>query len=131
MPDETQATVGQWANETFPGADPESPRRGIRLLEETLELCLAMGAAPAQISRAVSDTLAKLLSGKPKSYYEGVRDPVPLIACELADCQIVLYTIAAMLQVEMQGYVNSKMAINRGRKWKANGDGTGYHIKDK
>jgi len=44
---ETQDTVGKWAADTFPGADPQSPRTSLRALEEMVELCLASGASRA------------------------------------------------------------------------------------
>ncbi len=44
---------------------------------------------------------------------------------EAADVVITLYRIPGI-----QEAINKKMAINRGRKWKVNNDGTGQHIKE-
>lgn len=44
---------------------------------------------------------------------------------EAADVWITLARIPGL-----QEEVNRKMVINRGRKWRLNGDGTGYHIKE-
>lgn len=45
---------------------------------------------------------------------------------EAADVIITLYRIPGI-----QEAINKKMAINRQRKWKLNGDGTGQHVKSK
>lgn len=50
---ETQESIYAWMTETFPGMDPNSPRKAIRALEEMVELCLAAGATPTDIHRAV------------------------------------------------------------------------------
>jgi hypothetical protein len=49
---ENQETVYRWIGETFPGTDPESPRKSIRALEEMVELCLASGARYRDIQLA-------------------------------------------------------------------------------
>ena len=44
---------------------------------------------------------------------------------EAADVCITLYRLPGIREA-----INKKMAINRQRKWKSNGDGTGQHIKE-
>ena len=54
----------------------------------------------------------------------------PLIAAELADSEIVNKHAAAVLHVDLNSYVQNKMAINRRRKWRQNKDGTGQHVDE-
>jgi NTP pyrophosphatase (non-canonical NTP hydrolase) len=124
---ETQETVGRWMDETFPGIDPESPRKSIRALEEMVELCLASGADAMQMMEAVKRGY-NAAHDNPKSPYVRLHQP-DKIAAEAADVLIVLYGVAHMRGFDLHAEVDRKMAINRARRWKANGDGTGYHIK--
>lgn len=44
----------------------------------------------------------------------------------------VIITLAAMVYSQggyLQDAIDKKMKINRARRWKTHGDGTGYHIK--
>lgn len=121
---ETQTTIGTWADDTFPGAYPFTPRQAIRLLEEVAEFCKAAGC-----------TQSEVIAGTEKAY-AGMRlkqaDPEPpeKVAKELADGYIVMAVIAHRLDIDLCAYVDAKMAVNRSRRWKPNGDGTGYHIKE-
>jgi hypothetical protein len=124
---ETQATIGRWADETFPGGDPLSPRHVIRLLEEVVELALASGASWREIFNAVGE------SYEPTPFRPvDVRTPEPpeKVAREMADCAIVLDVLAERRGVDLRAEVDAKMKINRARKWKVNNDGTGYHIRE-
>lgn len=120
---ETQETVGQWAVATFPGGDDLSPRHCLRLLEEVVELCLAAGAAPFEAYQAMGDRLATGNWMVPNPEPEKVPE-------EMADVQIVLYTIAHRRGIDLDSQVTEKMARNRRRTWKSNGDGTGYHVRE-
>lgn len=123
MHQETQESVHRWIDETFPGTDPESPRKALRALEEMIELCLASGATPDQIDEAVyRDTLH--LRGNETS-----REPTK-IPIEAADVLIVLYGVAGMRGFDLHAEVDKKTAVNRARRWAARGDGTGYHVKE-
>lgn len=53
------------------------------------------------------------------------RDKLPE---EIADCVITLYRVCEELGVSLAEEVDKKMAINRSREWKLNGDGTGQHL---
>src|SRR6185437_15859321 len=122
---ETQETIGTWAKETFPGGDDLGPQHALRLLEEVVELCVTLGAT--------RDDLATLLSTTAeKAYREALKADRPLeeaeVAEEMADCVIVLCVLAHRRGVGLGDEVERKMAINRGRKWQAHGDGTGHHI---
>lgn len=129
---ETQATVHQWIDETFPGTDPESPRKALRALEEMVELCLASGASPRDVTHAVNEALhgAKAemspLGGWSEKRPVLQADKIP---AETADVLIVLYNIAGMRGFDLHEEVDRKMKINRARRWHKLGDGTGYHIK--
>lgn len=119
---ETQQSIWDWINETFPGTDPNSPRKSLRALEEMVELCLASGATPEQIGAAVYRSIGDQAPHEKR--------PLPdKIPSEAADVVIVLSGLAAMRGINLQAEIDKKMAINRARKWKANGDGTGYHVK--
>lgn len=133
---ETQQTVGEWIDTTFPGTDPESPRKAIRALEEMVELCFASGATANEITLAVGKAL---FEGRGPEFtwdtgeedFRDVSQPEPdKIPVEAADVLIVLYGVARMRGFDLHAEVEKKMAVNRSRRWKANGDGTGYHIKD-
>ena len=47
---------------------------------------------------------------------------------EAADVVILLHRLAGILGLELNEQVDAKMAINRARKWKTTGDGTGSHV---
>ena len=47
---------------------------------------------------------------------------------EAADVVILLHRLVALAGVELSEQVDAKMAINRARKWKPAGDGTGGHV---
>jgi NTP pyrophosphatase (non-canonical NTP hydrolase) len=132
MGNETQESVHRWIEDTFPGVDPESPRKSLRALEEMVELCLASGATTREVWRAVATELEK--AGAVMSLLGGLTDvdahPRPdKIASEAADVLIVLYGLAGMRGFDLHAEVDRKMEVNRGRRWEAMGDGTGYHIK--
>jgi hypothetical protein len=121
---ENQDSVFGWARETFPGADPLSPRLALRCLEEMVELCLAGGASAAEIDWAVHQA-TKLARGP--AYR--LSDPEPAkVPAEAADVLITLYVLAGYRGFHLDSAVDMKMKTNRSRRWKANGDGTGYHI---
>jgi hypothetical protein len=46
---------------------------------------------------------------------------------EAADIIITLYRVAQEYQFDLMQAVDLKMRVNRGRKWKVSGDGTGQH----
>lgn len=118
MMSETQKTIAAWGDATFPGGDPSSPRHCLRLLEEAVELCLAAGASDASVRAAVLGELDR--AGKP--------DPAK-VPDEVADVYVMLAQVAEGRGIDIQTEVDRKMAINRARVWKLNGDGTGQHVR--
>lgn len=123
---ETQLSVGTWADATFPGNDPDSPQRALRALEECVELAMACGASMAQILNTVFDAMPEDKRHDVLAKFD--REP-DKIAAEVADVTIVLYTLAHGLGFNIHDHVNRKMAVNRSRTWVAHGDGTGHHVK--
>ncbi len=47
---------------------------------------------------------------------------------EAADVVILLHRLVALAGMDLGEQVDAKMAVNRRRKWKAAGDGTGGHV---
>ncbi len=47
---------------------------------------------------------------------------------EAADVVILLHRLVALAGMDLSEQVDAKMAVNRARKWKAAGDGTGGHV---
>ncbi len=116
---ENQASIGEWIDSTFPGGKAHTPRKAVRALEEMVELCIAAGASEDEITSAVR-----------KSMIESKGKDSDKVGEEAADVLIVLYGLAHLDGFDIHDKVDSKMTKNRGRKWKPNGDGTGYHVKD-
>ncbi len=125
---ETQQSVGEWIDATFPGTDPESPRKSLRALEEMVELCLASGATAEDIEHTVGLASIAARQEVRQKYRMSLKEP-EMIPVETADVLIVLYGIAHMRGFDLHAEVDRKMAVNRARKWSARGDGTGYHVK--
>lgn len=50
------------------------------------------------------------------------------IGREAADIAILLHRLAALAGMDLGEQVDAKMAVNRARKWKPAGDGTGGHV---
>lgn len=101
---ETQKTISEWANKIFGIPDDNAERIMWRMLMEADEL------------------KEKLLSGEEWHSNE--------VADEIADIFIVGYQCFTVLGMDAQECIDRKMKINRARKWKLNGDGTGQHIKE-
>jgi NTP pyrophosphatase (non-canonical NTP hydrolase) len=47
---------------------------------------------------------------------------------EAADVAILLHRLVGLLGMELSEQVDAKMQLNRARKWRAAGDGTGGHV---
>jgi hypothetical protein len=127
---ETQETVCRWIDETFPGADPESPRKALRALEEMIELCLAAGASPEQVADACRKIIHEALPQLTAADWTLTAPAPEKIPAEAADVLIVLYGLAGLRGFDLHDEVDRKMAINRARRWAPRGDGTGYHIRN-
>jgi hypothetical protein len=54
-----------------------------------------------------------------------------IIASEAADVAILLHRLVGGLGEDLYDHIDNKMKINRSRKWKLCGNGTGIHIDEK
>jgi len=93
------SSIGRWADRTFG--------------ESTIK------ARWARVEEEVKEARAKL-----KEVEHGNLDD---FAEELADIYITLCGVAQTAGIDLTDEINRKMHINRGRKWKLRGDGTGQH----
>jgi MazG-like family len=98
---ETQATISAWAESTF-GPSGSNARAIARANREMAEL----------LEHVTAD------------------DRHPEAAEEIADIVIVLSRVMTRLGVDLQAAIDRKMTKNRARKWKLDGTGHGYHVKD-
>lgn len=102
---ETQKTISEWAVQTFGYPTRETSVK--RMLKEVEEL------------KAINLT-------EDKFGYSSFN----LVSDECADIYITMCQIASTFGFDLQACVDHKMSINRSRKWKIAGDGTGQHIKE-
>ena len=100
-PAETQATISAWAEATF-GPSGSNARAIARANREMAEL----------LEHVTAD------------------DRHPEAAEEIADIVIVLSRVMTRLGVDLQAEIDRKMVKNRARKWRLDGTGHGYHVKD-
>lgn len=101
MKRETQQTISEWIEETFGPA----------------------GSNARVVARA-NEEMAELLRDVT------IDDAHPKAAEEIADVFIVLYRVATRLGVDIHELIDRKMAVNRARRWKLDGSGCGYHVKE-
>lgn len=101
MQQENQSTIYAWARSTF-----GEPRSNLQIAARAL--------------KEMGELIEKL----------ALNDNDPAAAEEVADVVIVLSQIPERLGVDLDLEVDRKMSINRERRWKTNGDGTGQHVED-
>ena len=99
---ETQASITQWAEETF--GPCSLSRAADRMIEEMDELMVV-----------------NHLHCFSKDYATQLRE-------ECADIVITMYRLASLAGFDVHAAVDAKMEVNRRRLWGVKGDGTGYHI---
>lgn len=97
---ETQHSIQAWANMAF-GPAPDPARVAARANEEMAELLRA----------ATSE------------------QPPEVLIEEAADVVIVLMRFAEVVGEDLMKEIDRKMTVNRGREWKKDGTGHGYHIR--
>lgn len=126
---EDQFTIGKWATENFGKPNILAVlRRSCDELLEAMEECVVENEATRTMFKAM-----RLGLGHLDKY--ALSDEIQLklnhlIAQEVADSMIVNYHAAAVMNVDLNSFVQEKMAINRRRKWKKNADGTGQHVDE-
>lgn len=99
---ENQESVATWADKTF-GPTQSLARIAARANEEMAELLRITTAAPVNPQAAID---------------------------EAADVVIVLYRLARNAGGDLLDAVDRKMAVNRGRAWKLDATGHGYHVRE-
>jgi hypothetical protein len=103
---ETQQTIAEWGYKTF-GYPKNATAIINRMLGEVREL------------------------EELKDHYSHFNDAIyDKIADECADIHIVMCQVMTTMGYNLQSCVDHKMEINRKRKWKIAGDGTGQHVKE-
>lgn len=125
---ETPDTVGEWAVKQFGKPTPLAVLR--RMCDEVLEgmeLCVVSNQATNTMFKAFRMGLEHLDKYELKNSNVDVTEA---IAEELADANIVGYHAASILGVVLFDEIDRKMDINRRRRWKSNGDGTGQHVDE-
>lgn len=126
---EDQFTIGKWATENFGKPNILAVlRRSCDELLEAMEECVVSNEATRTMFKAMRLGMEHL--DKYKLPDEVIQAAIPLIAAEVADSEIVNKHAAAVMNVDLNTYVQNKMAINRRRKWKQNKDGTGQHVDE-
>lgn len=99
---ENQKTISEWASKIFGYPTPyRSVKRMIEEVKELEDVCE---------SNDIND--------------------MNKVSNECADVLITLYQVANTFGFDLHACVDHKMEINRARKWKIAGDGTGQHIKE-
>lgn len=112
MPTETQQTIYEWGLKTFGKRSPQS--LGIRANTEMAELL---------------DALERLREAKNQSW--DVRKKLRKdVLKECADVTILLNRLTSTLSGDLAEEVDSKMEINRKRRWEPNGEGRLVRVSD-
>jgi NTP pyrophosphatase (non-canonical NTP hydrolase) len=102
---ETQETVTEWTTQAFP--DQLTPEQAyVSLLEETIELGVALGVLDDRILTVVNISL-----GKSKADF---RKP-EAVPGEIADVSLSIKFVASMVGVSEQECLDEKMRLNRKR----------------
>lgn len=126
---EDQFTIGKWATENFGKPNILAVlRRSCDELLEAMEECVVSNEATRTMFKAMRMGLEHLDNYKLAD--EVLYAATPLIAMELADSEIVNKHAAAVMNIDLNSFVQQKMALNRRRKWKQNSDGTGQHVDE-
>jgi hypothetical protein len=121
---ETQETVGRWADDSFGRPANGIGGRILKLIEEASEAAAAHGHSREEIRLAVD-------SGFPKDIPPGGRrSDLGKLPEELSDVDIVLDTIFHSSGIDRQAVKDRKMTRNRARVWGKTLDGCGQHTKE-
>lgn len=121
---ETTETIGRWADDTF-GTPGDCKSRALKLLGEAVELCAASGVREEQIRSTVRESIED--AGRKGEWGNAGKIPE-----ELADCDILIRTLAYTARIDLEYYRDWKMTINRSRSWRVDPDnpGAGQHISE-
>lgn len=126
---EDQETIGAWALANFGRPTVLAVlRRSCDELLEAMEVCVIDNTATRTMFRAMRMGLEHLDNYALPN--DRIHNLIPLVAEELADSEIVNKHAATVMNVNLNSFVQKKMEVNRRRKWKSNGDGTGQHVDE-
>jgi hypothetical protein len=98
----------------------------LRLLRETVELCVASGAAKDEVIGHVAEEVAKALRRREFKVPMADVDVHEATSAEWADCAILLEVIRAHLKVDPHAAIRSKVSVLWGRAWQATPGGALY-----
>lgn len=106
---ETQKTITDWADETFGMVtDFRAPiLRSIEEMEEFIDFGNRLRECEIQ-----------------------TKSDIEYLANEAADVVITLYRLASVYGYDLHSMIDTKMMINRARRWRSDGTGHGYHIRE-
>jgi len=99
------------------------PGHAIRLLHEVVELCIACGASPSDMTDAVNKELDKAFAKNKFKNLDSVGE-------ECADCQILLYILANYANISLTDNTKRKLSILKGRRWEADENGVLWRPSD-
>jgi hypothetical protein len=109
---------------------PEPKAIALRLIEEAVELCLAAGASPADISTSIYDALRNEHAKHPeRGFNEGKREDQRELAGELADVRLLTNFCQLLAFIpDVEVFDNAKFKLHRLRQ--AQRDGTLHWTED-
>ena len=107
-PHETQTSVTAWADSEFGPCQPA--RAAERAAEEMVEFLDVLRARGSVRDLTPEDLTAMLR--------------------EAADITCALYRFASTLGADLSDEVTRKMVVNRARRWRPDGTGCGYHVRE-
>ena len=87
------------------------------------------GAAPLAVYSKINSVMGEVLGEITKEIVTG-QPNARNIAAEVADMVIAGHHLCGVLGEDLDKHVDAKMAINRTRKWKLNGMGSGQHVEN-
>lgn len=92
----------------------------LRLLREVIELCIAAGAVPKDITTTVSDELRKEMT---ENFEHIGKMNVSDLPYECADVQLLLIILASYQQIDLVKMAQHKLDICHERKWQVDSNG--------
>jgi len=125
--DENQQSISEWGQHTF-GVTKDPAILVGRALEEFGEICALLldPAAGKKFTEMIDSVKARLMTHD-CLLADARLERDGRFADELADVVVVLLQVAEGYGLDLLGAVDSKMVVNRARKWKTDKFGVGQH----
>ena len=117
--DELQNEVMNW-HKNNGGYNGSPAGHALRMLREVVELCIAAGAQPKDITTTVSDELKKEMT---ENFEHIGRVNISTLPYEVADVQLLLMVFAGYQQVDIMKLSKHKFEIVLERKWQVDSQG--------